>query len=259
MDKRSKWPTPLEKLFCNQCRQSVAVGAVASAVHGASPLYNTACTLYCPGQRQCGQCLSAVWVRFTAESGRAVVTALWPRSSALPKTSAPRHALDWRERGLQQLKRTIMHRCAPPPPPLPPPPFHFSLFSLVRKSSCIWEQLGMLACVGESYCPSKFVLLKRRGRRVTVPLYLILLTDALSLSLSISPAPLLLTVFSEFLFIVCIFHSSCMPGRWLCIKLYSRVQISSRTAIKIFFCGPCCRSHSSKQLLAVCVARGTFL
>ena len=30
-----------------QCRQPVAVVAVAAAVHGTSPLYNTACTLYC--------------------------------------------------------------------------------------------------------------------------------------------------------------------------------------------------------------------
>ena len=40
--------------------------AVALAVHGASPVYNTACTLYCPDQQQC---VLAVWVRFTAESG----------------------------------------------------------------------------------------------------------------------------------------------------------------------------------------------
>ena len=39
--------TPLQKLLCMQCRQPVAVVAVAAAVYGASPLYNTACTLYC--------------------------------------------------------------------------------------------------------------------------------------------------------------------------------------------------------------------
>ena len=39
--------TPLQKLLCTQCRQPVAVAAVAAAVYGASPLYNTACTLYC--------------------------------------------------------------------------------------------------------------------------------------------------------------------------------------------------------------------
>ena len=39
--------TPLQKLLCTQCRQPVAVVAVAAAVYGASPLYNTACTLYC--------------------------------------------------------------------------------------------------------------------------------------------------------------------------------------------------------------------
>ena len=63
---QKKQVTPLQKLLCRQCRQPVAVVAVASAVHGASlytirparytalvstsPLYNTACTLYCPGQ-----------------------------------------------------------------------------------------------------------------------------------------------------------------------------------------------------------------
>ena len=39
--------TPLQKLLCTQCRQPVAVVAEAAAVYGASPLYNTACTLYC--------------------------------------------------------------------------------------------------------------------------------------------------------------------------------------------------------------------
>ena len=39
--------TPLQKLLCTHCRQPVAVVAVAAAVYGASPLYNTACTLYC--------------------------------------------------------------------------------------------------------------------------------------------------------------------------------------------------------------------
>ena len=29
-----------------------------------------------PGQRQCGQCMSAVWVSFMSESGTAVVIAL---------------------------------------------------------------------------------------------------------------------------------------------------------------------------------------
>ena len=39
--------TPLQKLLCRQCRQPVAVVAVAAAVYGASPLHNAACTLYC--------------------------------------------------------------------------------------------------------------------------------------------------------------------------------------------------------------------
>ena len=65
---QEKQVTPLQKLFCRQCRQPVAVVAVASAVYGASPLYNTACTLNCLGQRQCGQSVSALWVRFAAES-----------------------------------------------------------------------------------------------------------------------------------------------------------------------------------------------
>ena len=88
--------------------------AVASAVCGASPLYNTVCTLYCSGPWSaavwavCVGCVGKVYGR----KRRGRLLQHWDCAVLhCPKTSTPRHAWDWRERWLLQLNRTIMHRC----------------------------------------------------------------------------------------------------------------------------------------------------